>query len=58
MPFYPRPNRAADNLAGANNFRASLVNAVDRKNLMGKIDHSLGEGQVRRALHLYPTIIF
>jgi outer membrane receptor protein involved in Fe transport len=40
MPFYPRPNRAPDSLAGANNFRANLVNGLSRNNFTVKGDHN------------------
>ncbi len=40
MPFYPLPNRTPDNLAGANNVRANYVFALDRRNIMGKLDHN------------------
>jgi hypothetical protein len=41
VPFYPTPNRPADDVTGANNFRANDVNALTRDNWLAKLDHNL-----------------
>ena len=43
MQFYPLPNRAPDNITGANNFRANYVASADANFYMAKVDHSLGD---------------
>ena len=40
--FYPLPNRAPDNITGANNVRGNYVSASDADFVMAKIDHSIG----------------
>ncbi|MFN7935541.1 MAG: carboxypeptidase regulatory-like domain-containing protein [Bryobacteraceae bacterium] len=39
VPFFPVPNRAADNLSGANNFRANGGTRLTRNNFTAKVDH-------------------
>ncbi len=41
MPYYPQPNKAADNLSGANNFSANYQNIMVRNNFTVKVDHQL-----------------
>jgi hypothetical protein len=41
--FYPLPNRAPDNAAGTNNFRANSVDILNRDNIVFKSDYSLSE---------------
>ena len=53
MPFYPAPNRTADNLAGANNFRSNYVFALNRRNLMGKLDHNFNAKDRLVARYIY-----
>ncbi len=53
LPFYPSPNRPADDLAGANNFRANDVTALTRDNYIIKIDHNLGSYDRLTARYLY-----
>jgi hypothetical protein len=40
MSFYPQPNRAPDNVTGANNFRANYVVGLTHDFYTGKIDHN------------------
>ena len=42
--YFPRPNRAADNLAGASNFRVNSVTALTSDFLLAKVDYSLNDG--------------
>jgi len=39
LPFFPSPNRAADDLSGANNFRGNYVQSFTRDNVTLKVDH-------------------
>ncbi|HTM50468.1 MAG TPA: carboxypeptidase-like regulatory domain-containing protein [Bryobacteraceae bacterium] len=41
VPFFPAPNRPADDITGANNFRLNDVNRTRRFNLNVKLDHML-----------------
>src|SRR5262249_38664893 len=41
VPFFPTPNRLADDITGANNFRLNDVNRTKRFNLNIKLDHTL-----------------
>lgn len=43
MQFYPLPNRAPDNLTGANNYRTNYVQGLTRDNYLVKVDHSLSD---------------
>lgn len=40
IPFYPTPNRAPDDITGANNFRANDINQLTRDNYTVKLDHN------------------
>jgi hypothetical protein len=40
MPYYPTPNRTADNVAGTNNFGANTVDAVGRDTVSAKGDYN------------------
>lgn len=53
LPFYPSPNRAPDDIAGANNFRANNVTALTRDNYVVKIDHHLDSFNKITARYLY-----
>src|SRR5581483_2266686 len=53
VPMFPLPNRAPDDAAGANNFRANDVNAYTRNNLIGKVDHNLGNNDKLTFRYLY-----
>ncbi|MDQ6758628.1 MAG: carboxypeptidase regulatory-like domain-containing protein [Acidobacteriota bacterium] len=53
LNFYPRPNRPADNVTGANNFRANYVTALTRNNITAKVDHNLGTRDKINARYLY-----
>jgi hypothetical protein len=53
LPFYPVANRAPDDLAGANNFRANDVNALTRDNYIIKVDHHLSGYDRITARYLY-----
>ncbi len=52
-PFYPQPNRTADSLAGANNFRANYVNGLTRGNFTVKVDHNFGSRDRVSGRYLY-----
>lgn len=43
MSYYPLPNRAPDNITGANNFRANYVTSANANFYMAKVDHSLSD---------------
>lgn len=43
LRFYPLPNRAADDITGANNFRANDINALTRDNIILKLDHHFND---------------
>lgn len=53
LAFYPTANRAPDDLAGANNFRANDVTALTRDNYILKIDHSFSGYDKITARYLY-----
>ncbi|MDQ2901658.1 MAG: carboxypeptidase regulatory-like domain-containing protein, partial [Acidobacteriota bacterium] len=40
LKYYPLPNRPADNISGANNFRANYVIATPANFYMAKVDHN------------------
>jgi hypothetical protein len=41
IPFYPNPNRAPDNITGANNYRTNYTQKLTRDAFLAKGDHSL-----------------
>jgi len=43
LKFFPLPNRAPDNIAGTNNFRANTVDLLDRDNYTVKVDYNLSD---------------
>lgn len=43
MPFYPDPNRAPDNITGANNFRTNYTERLTRDAFLAKGDHSISD---------------
>ncbi len=43
ISFFPLPNRAPDNVAGTNNFRANTVDLLDRDNATIKVDYNLSD---------------
>ncbi|MBI3281280.1 MAG: TonB-dependent receptor [Acidobacteria bacterium] len=53
LPFYPAANRSADDIAGANNFRANDVTALTRDNYVIKIDHNLNSYNKLTARYIY-----
>jgi hypothetical protein len=53
VPIFPVPNRAPDDAAGANNFRSNDVNAYTRNNLIGKVDHNLGNNDKLTFRYIY-----
>ena len=53
IPFYPKENRAPDDLAGANNFRANDVTALTRDNYIIKVDHHLRSYDKLTVRYLY-----
>lgn len=52
-PMYPLPNRAPDNLAGANNFRANFNQILDRNNFTVKLEHLFAGGHSLKLRYLY-----
>ena len=53
LPFYPVANRPADDIAGANNFRANDVTALTRDNYIIKVDHNLNSYNKVTGRYLY-----
>jgi len=53
LPFYPLPNRPADDISGANNFRSNYVTALTRNNYLLKLDHNLGSKNKISGRYLY-----
>lgn len=56
--LYPLPNRAASNLAGANNFVGNNVTALNLTTWTAKVDHQIGANDratARFILHDFPT---
>jgi hypothetical protein len=56
--LYPLPNKAAANLAGANNFTGSNVTALNLTTITAKVDHQFrtnDRASVRFLLHDFPT---
>ncbi|MBY0506248.1 MAG: carboxypeptidase regulatory-like domain-containing protein [Bryobacteraceae bacterium] len=50
---YPLPNRAPDNIAGSNNFRANTVDLLDRDNVTAKLDYNLSVSHRLGARYLW-----
>ena len=57
LPFYPLPNRAADDVTGANNFRANDINALTRDNVIVKIDHPFSDRDSMTGRYMYNSDI-
>lgn len=56
--FFPLPNQAPTNLAGANNFVGNATNALDITTTTGKVDHVFSERDRishRFVIHDFPT---
>ncbi|HWB85960.1 MAG TPA: carboxypeptidase regulatory-like domain-containing protein [Bryobacteraceae bacterium] len=53
IPFYPLPNRAPANAAGANNFVGNYSNIYTRDNVTVKIDHNFSDRN-----HFYYRLIY
>jgi hypothetical protein len=53
VPLYPEPNRPGDDITGANNFRNNDVAAYTRNNLIGKVDHNLGNNDKLSFRYIY-----
>lgn len=53
VPFFPEPNRPADDVTGANNFRLNDVNRSKRHNITAKVDHSLSSSNKLTFRYLY-----
>ncbi|HYO81110.1 MAG TPA: hypothetical protein VES20_06895, partial [Bryobacteraceae bacterium] len=53
MRFWPMPNRPADNLTGANNFRANYVQILTRNNYTAKVDHQITANDRLSIRYLY-----
>jgi hypothetical protein len=58
IEYYPLPNRAPSNRAGANNFVGNRTNALNLSTLTAKVDHVFSERDrlsFRYILHDFPT---
>jgi len=53
LEFYPLPNRAPDNPAGANNFSANYQQILTRNNYTAKVDHNFTERDRFNFRYLY-----
>jgi hypothetical protein len=53
LEFYPLPNRAPDNIAGANNFRANYQQILTHNNHTVKVDHRISERDHISVRYLY-----
>ena len=53
LPMYPGANRAPDDLAGANNFRANDVTSLTRDNYIAKVDYHLRSYDKLTVRYLY-----
>jgi hypothetical protein len=51
--LYPLPNRAPDNISGANNFGANGTGKLERDNYMVKIEHTIRPNQKITGRYLY-----
>ena len=57
VPFFPLANRTADDVTGANNFRANDVTALTRNNYIVKVDHNLRNNDKLTVRWLYNSDI-
>ncbi len=58
VPLFPAANRAAQNLAGANNFGGSAVDALNLNTWTSKIDHNFSDKDrlwIRYVRHAFPS---
>jgi len=55
MQFYPQPNRAPDNITGANNVRGNYGAPSDANFYMIKVDHNLGSRDKITGRYLHNT---
>ena len=53
MEFFPTANRLADNLSGANNYRANGGNSLTRDNYTAKVDYHLNSSNHLLGRYLY-----
>jgi hypothetical protein len=53
LNYYPLPNRAPDNITGANNYRANGVTGLNGDFYIGKVDHVFNEKDRATARYLY-----
>ncbi len=53
MALYPRPNRPADNLTGANNFSANGSTTLERDNYVVKVEEAIGLNSRITGRYLY-----
>ena len=53
VKYYPSPNRPADNVTGANNFRANYISRLTRDNYTAKVDHNLNSRDKLQARYIY-----
>lgn len=55
--YFVEPNRAPDDAAGANNFRANAVNPRRRENILAKLDHNIGNNDKLSGRYVFNTDI-
>jgi hypothetical protein len=53
VPFYPNPNRAPDNITGANNFRTNYTERLTRDAFLVKGDHAISDKDRISMRYLY-----
>jgi hypothetical protein len=53
LKLYPLPNRTADNLTGANNYRTNYVQGLTRDAVLIKVDHAISSKDQFSARYLY-----
>lgn len=53
LELYPLPNRAPDNITGANNFRTNYVQGLTRDAFLLKVDHNITDKDRFSARYLY-----
>ncbi|MGH9839100.1 MAG: carboxypeptidase regulatory-like domain-containing protein [Blastocatellia bacterium] len=53
LEFYPLPNKAPDNVTGANNFRSNFQRILTRNNYTAKVDHNFSDRDRINIRYLY-----
>ena len=57
LNLYPLPNKTADNLTGANNYRTNYVQGLTRDAVLVKVDHAISSKDQFSARYLYNSDI-